>query len=77
MGLVEEARPTNQFKQTQLISHNWARNSPEITFHQTDINHLEQIQRLATRLVTVTRHLPYEERLQRLGTLLEAATTPG
>ncbi len=32
-----------------------------------DINHLERIQRLATRLVTGTRHLPYEERLQRLG----------
>ncbi len=31
----------------------------------TDINHLEQIQRLATRLVTGMRHLPYEERLQR------------
>ncbi len=32
-----------------------------------DINHLEQIQRLAIRLVTGMRHLPYEERLQRLG----------
>ncbi len=32
-----------------------------------DINHLERIQRLATRLVTDMRHLPYEERLQRLG----------
>ncbi len=32
-----------------------------------DINHLEQFQRLATRLVTGMRHLPYEERLQRLG----------
>ncbi len=31
-----------------------------------DINHLEQIQRLATWLVTDMRHLPYEERLQRL-----------
>ncbi len=31
-----------------------------------DINHLERIQRLATRLVTGMRHLPYEERLQRL-----------
>ncbi len=30
-----------------------------------DINHLELIQRLATRLVTGIRHLPYEERLQR------------
>ncbi len=29
------------------------------------INHLERIQRLATRLVTGIRHLPYEERLQR------------
>ncbi len=32
-----------------------------------DINHLERIQRLATRLVTGIRHLPHEERLQRLG----------
>ncbi len=32
-----------------------------------DINHLERIQGLATRLATGTRHLPYEERLQRLG----------
>ncbi len=32
-----------------------------------DINHLERIQRLATRLVTGMRHLPYEVRLQRLG----------
>ncbi len=32
-----------------------------------DINHLERIQRLATRLVSGMRHLPYEERLQRLG----------
>ncbi len=32
-----------------------------------DINHLERIQRLATRLVTCMRHVPYEERLQRLG----------
>ncbi len=32
-----------------------------------DINRLEQIQRLATRLVIGMRHLPYEERLQRLG----------
>ncbi len=30
-----------------------------------DINHFERIQRLATRLVTGIRHLPYEERLQR------------
>ncbi len=33
----------------------------------TDISHLERIQRLATRLVTGICHLPYEERLQRLG----------
>ncbi len=32
-----------------------------------DINHLERIQRLVTRLVTGMRHLPYKERLQRLG----------
>ncbi len=32
-----------------------------------DINHLERIQRLATRLVTGIRHLAYKERLQRLG----------
>ncbi len=32
-----------------------------------DINHLDRIQRLATRLVTGMRHLPYEERLQHLG----------
>ncbi len=32
-----------------------------------DINRLELIQRLSTRLVTGMRHLPYEERLQRLG----------
>ncbi len=32
-----------------------------------DINHLERIQRLTTRLVTGMRHLPYEERPQRLG----------
>ncbi len=32
-----------------------------------DINHLERIQRLATRLVTGLRRLPYEERLQWLG----------
>ncbi len=32
-----------------------------------NINRLERIQRLATRLVTGKRHLPYEERLQRLG----------
>ncbi len=32
-----------------------------------DINHLERIQRLAARLLTGMRHLPYEERLQRLG----------
>ncbi len=32
-----------------------------------DINHLERIQRLATRLVTGIRHLLYEEGLQRLG----------
>ncbi len=32
-----------------------------------DINHLERIERLATRLVTGMRHLPYEERLLQLG----------
>ncbi len=32
-----------------------------------DINHQERIQRLATRLVTGMRHLPYKERLQWLG----------
>ncbi len=32
-----------------------------------DINHLDRIQSLATRLVTGIRHLPYKERLQRLG----------
>ncbi len=32
-----------------------------------DINHLERIQRIATRFVTGMRHLPFEERLQRLG----------
>ncbi len=32
-----------------------------------DINHLERIQRLVTRLATGMRHRPYEERLQRLG----------
>ncbi len=32
-----------------------------------DINLLERIQRLATRLATGMCHLPYEERLQRLG----------
>ncbi len=31
-----------------------------------DINHLERIQRLATRLITCMRYLPYEERLQQL-----------
>ncbi len=31
-----------------------------------DINHLDRIQRLATRLFTGMRYLPYEERLQRL-----------
>ncbi len=32
-----------------------------------DINHLERLQKLATRMVTGMCHLPYEERLQRLG----------
>ncbi len=32
-----------------------------------DINNLERIQRLAARLVTGMRHLPYDERLQLLG----------
>ncbi len=32
-----------------------------------DINHLERIQRLATRLATGMRHFANEERLQRLG----------
>ncbi len=31
----------------------------------TDINHLARIQRLATRLVTGLRHLPYEDIMQR------------
>ncbi len=31
-----------------------------------DINRLELIQRLSTELVTGVRHLPYEERLQRM-----------
>ncbi len=34
-----------------------------------DINHLERIQRLGTKLVTGMRHLPYTGRLQRLGLL--------
>ncbi len=37
-----------------------------MTACSADINHLERIQRFATRLVTGIRHLPYEERLQRL-----------
>ncbi len=32
-----------------------------------DIKHLERVQGLATRLASGIRHLPYEERLQRLG----------
>ncbi len=36
--------------------------SPNLVAH---INHVERVQRLATRLVTGIRHLPYEERLQR------------
>ncbi len=38
--------------------------SPNLEAH---VNHLERIQRLATRLVTSIHHLPYEERLQWLG----------
>ncbi len=40
-----------------------------------DINHLEQIQRLATRLITGMRHLPYEERLQRRRLRADLITT--
>ncbi len=32
-----------------------------------DIHHLERNHKLATRLLTGIRYLPYEERLQRLG----------
>ncbi len=40
---------------------------PAFSPNLADINHLERIQRLAKRLVTGMRHLPYEERLQWLG----------
>ncbi len=33
---------------------------------EADVNRSERIQRLATRLVTGIRHLPYERRIQRL-----------
>ncbi len=39
-----------------------------------DINYLERIQRLATRLVIGIRHLPYEERLQRRRLLADLIT---
>ncbi len=38
--------------------------SPILAAH---VNHLERIQRLATKLETGMHNLPYEERLQRLG----------
>ncbi len=40
-----------------------------------DINHLEQIHRSATGLVTGMRHLPYEERLQRRQLRADLMTT--
>ncbi len=40
-----------------------------------DINHIERIQRLATRLVTGMRHLPYEETLQRRRLQADLITT--
>ncbi len=46
------------------IEHGMPASSPNLV---ADINHLERSQKLATRVVTGMRHLPYEERLQRLG----------
>ncbi len=45
------------------LEHGMPAYSPNLV---ADINHPERIQRLAKRLVTGMRHLPYEERLQRL-----------
>ncbi len=67
-------RPTTQIKIDKMADVSLVRRQEFIRKIQpcshccvADINHLERIQRLATRLVTGMRHLPYEERLQRLG----------